>query len=81
MHSINVGLLALARSLSRQAGVVGALGIVGAVTAVLVAAVFAVQMAVDGVALKAAIEAVIVLSDVATEATNHLGRDLLAMNG
>jgi Domain of unknown function (DUF4386) len=54
---IIVGLIALARSLSRQAGVAGALGVVGAVTGMLVAAVFAVQMAVDGVALKAAIDA------------------------
>jgi hypothetical protein len=53
---IILALVALARSLSRQAGVAGALGIVGAVTGVLVAAVFAVQMAVDGVALKAAID-------------------------
>lgn len=51
------GFIALARSLSRQAGVAGALGVVGAVAAVLVAAVFTVQMAVDGVALKAAIDA------------------------
>jgi len=53
---IILALIALARSLSRQAGVAGALGIVGTVTGVLVAAVFAVQMAVDGVALKAAID-------------------------
>ncbi|HET9648295.1 MAG TPA: hypothetical protein VFP34_08700 [Microlunatus sp.] len=51
------GLIALARSLSRQAGMAGALGVVGAVAGVLVAAVFTVQMAVDGVALKAAIDA------------------------
>jgi hypothetical protein len=53
---IIVGLIALARSLSRQAGVAGALGVVGALTGVLVAAVFTVQMAVDGVALKAAVD-------------------------
>ena len=53
---IVLGLVALARSLSRQSGVAGALAVFGAVTAVLVAAVFAVQMAVDGVALKATIE-------------------------
>jgi hypothetical protein len=54
---IVLGLVALSRSLSRQPRVAGALAIVGGVTAVLVAAVFAVQMAVDGVALKGAIDA------------------------
>jgi hypothetical protein len=54
---IILGLIALARSLARQAGIAGALGIIGTVTAVLVTSVFAVQMAVDGVALKAAIDA------------------------
>jgi hypothetical protein len=49
-------LVALSRPLSRQPGLPGALASVGAVTAVLVAAVFAVQMAVDGVALKGAID-------------------------
>jgi hypothetical protein len=52
-----VTLVALARALSRQPGIAGALAVVGGVTAVLVAAVFAVQMAVDGVALKGAIDA------------------------
>jgi hypothetical protein len=51
-----VTLVAIARTLSRQPGVPGALAVVGAVTAVLVAAVFAVQMAVDGVALKGTID-------------------------
>jgi fructose-specific phosphotransferase system IIC component len=51
-----VTLVAIARSLSRQPGIAGALAVVGAVTAVLVAAVFAVQMAVDGVALKGTID-------------------------
>jgi hypothetical protein len=50
-------LVSLSRPLSRQAGLAGAFAAVGAVTAVLVAAVFAVQMAVDGVALKGAIDA------------------------
>ena len=54
---IVLGLIALGRSLTRQSGFPGAFGTVGTVTAVLVAAVFAVQMAVDGVALKAAIDA------------------------
>ena len=52
---IVLAFVALARSLYQQPGVAGALAVVGTVTAVLVAAVFAVQMAVDGVALKAAI--------------------------
>jgi hypothetical protein len=51
-----IALLALARGLSRQRGPAGALGVLGAVTAILVAAVFAVQMAVDGVALRSAID-------------------------
>jgi hypothetical protein len=51
-----VTLVAIARSLSRQPGIAGALAVIGAVTAVLVAAVFAVQMAVDGVALKGTID-------------------------
>jgi hypothetical protein len=54
---IVLGLIALGRSLARQSGFPGALGTVSTVTAVLIAAVFAVQMAVDGVALKAAIDA------------------------
>jgi hypothetical protein len=54
---IVVTLVALSRALSRQAGVAGALAVVAGVTAVLVGAVFAVQMAVDGVALKGTIDA------------------------
>ena len=54
---IVLALVALARTLTGQRGVAGALALVATVTAVLVAAVFAVQMAVDGVALKAAIQA------------------------
>jgi hypothetical protein len=53
---IVLAFVALARSLYQQPGVAGALAVVGTVTAILVAAVFAVQMAVDGVALKAAID-------------------------
>lgn len=53
---IVLALVALARALSRQPGVAGALAVLGGVTAVIVGAVFAVQMAVDGVALKAAID-------------------------
>ncbi|WP_127128172.1 hypothetical protein [Georgenia sp. SYP-B2076] len=54
---IVLALVALAGSLARQPGTAGALAMVARVTAVLVAGVFAVQMAVDGVALKAAIHA------------------------
>jgi hypothetical protein len=52
-----LALLALARVLSRQRGLPGALAVVGAITAVMLATIFAVQMAVDGVALRSAIEA------------------------
>jgi len=54
---IVLGLVALSRALSRQPRLAGALAVVGGVAAILVAAVFAVQMAVDGVALKGAIDA------------------------
>jgi hypothetical protein len=54
---IVIALIAISRPLARQPGAAGALADIGAVTAVLVAAVFAVQMAVDGVALKAAVDA------------------------
>jgi hypothetical protein len=50
-------LVTLARLGARQTGMAGALCFGGGVTAVLFAAVFAVQMAVDGVALKAAVRA------------------------
>ena len=53
---IVAALLALARSCARQPGSAGALAVLGAGAAVVTASVFAVQMAVDGVALKAAIE-------------------------
>jgi hypothetical protein len=51
-----IALLALARGLSHQHGIPGALAVFGTVTAVMLAAVFAVQMAVDGVALRSAID-------------------------
>jgi hypothetical protein len=51
-----IALLALARALSRQRGLAGALAVVGAVTAIMLAAVFTVQMAVDGVALRSAVD-------------------------
>src|SRR3954453_2816148 len=53
---IAVSLIALARVLARQHGLPGALAIVGAVTTTMLATIFAVQMAVDGVALRSAIE-------------------------
>jgi len=53
---IVLAFVALASSLYQQPGLAGGLAVVGTVTAILVAAVFAVQMAVDGVALKAAID-------------------------
>jgi hypothetical protein len=51
-----VALVVLARALAGQSGVAGAFAVPGMVVAVLVAAVFTVQMAVDGVALRAAID-------------------------
>lgn len=51
-----IALLALARGLSRQSGLAGALAVLGALTAIVLAAVFTVQMAVDGVALRSAID-------------------------
>jgi hypothetical protein len=51
-----MALLVLARRLSDQRGLAGALALIGGVTAVIVAAVFTVQMAVDGVALRSAID-------------------------
>jgi hypothetical protein len=53
---IALSLIALARVLSRQRGLPGALAMVGAVTAVMLATIFTVQMAVDGVALRSTIE-------------------------
>jgi len=57
MLLIVFGLISLARGLARQRGIAGGFGLLGGITAVLVAAVFTVQMAVDGVALKNAIDA------------------------
>ena len=54
---ITLSLVALGRHLSRGGGIDGALGVLGGAAAIVVAAVFAVQMAVDGVALKGAINA------------------------
>jgi hypothetical protein len=53
---ITLSLVALGRHLSRAGGIAGALGVLGGAVAIVVAAVFAVQMAVDGVALKNAID-------------------------
>jgi hypothetical protein len=57
MLLIVFGLVALARGLARQRGIAGGFGVLGGLTTILVAAVFTVQMAVDGVALKSAIDA------------------------
>jgi hypothetical protein len=53
---IAVALISLARVLSRQRGLPGALAILGGVTTIMLTTVFAVQMAVDGVALRSTIE-------------------------
>jgi hypothetical protein len=53
---ILTALLALARTLARQPGLAGGLALLGAAAAVITTSIFAVQMAVDGVALKAAID-------------------------
>jgi len=53
---IVIALVALYRSVARQGSWARALATVGVVAAVVVAAVFAVQMAVDGVALKSAVD-------------------------
>src|SRR5215203_380207 len=66
-----LGLVALARSLSRQGGVTGALAVIGGATAILVAAIFAVQMAVDGVALKATIDTWINATEAADKASAY----------
>lgn len=50
------GLVSLGVSLTRQRGVTGQLGRLAVVAAVVTAGVFAVQMAVDGIALKAAVD-------------------------
>jgi hypothetical protein len=52
-----LGLVVIATSLARQRGLPGALAVVGTLTAVTTTAVFAVQMAIDGIALKAAVDA------------------------
>jgi uncharacterized membrane protein len=53
---ITIGLVTLALNQARRAGVTGQLGRIAAVTALVSTGVFAVQMAVDGVALKAAVD-------------------------
>jgi hypothetical protein len=53
---ICLGLLTMAVSLARRSGLTGQLGRLAALTAVVATAVFAVQMAVDGIALKAAVD-------------------------
>ena len=54
---IGLSLLALGYVLARQGGIARASALVGMLAAICVVAVFAVQMAVDGVALKATIDA------------------------
>jgi uncharacterized membrane protein len=54
---VTLGLVVIATSLARQRGLPGALAVIAALTAVTTTAVFAVQMAVDGIALKAAVDA------------------------
>lgn len=51
------GLVVIGRTLARQSGVAGFLGVAAEIASIVSASVFAVQMAVDGVALKAAIDA------------------------
>jgi hypothetical protein len=51
-----IALVAIARTMSGQPGMAGAMAVAGNVTAVLIGAVFAVQMAVDGVALKGTVD-------------------------
>jgi hypothetical protein len=51
-----IALVAIARTMAGQPGMAGASAVVGTVTAVLIGAVFAVQMAVDGVALKGTVD-------------------------
>ncbi len=70
-----LALVAIARTLSRQAGAAGAMAVVGTVTAVLVAAVFAVQMAVDGVALKGTVDTWAHASSAADKSTAFLVAD------
>ena len=53
---IVIALVALYRSVAAQGGWASACATVGVIAAVVVAAVFAVQMAVDGVALKSAVD-------------------------
>ena len=53
---IAIGLIALSRSLSAYPGAAGQLARIAGTTAIVTTAVFAIQMAVDGIALKAAID-------------------------
>jgi hypothetical protein len=53
---ITIGLVTMATAMARHGGVGGQLGRIAAITALVSTAVFAVQMAVDGVALKVAVD-------------------------
>jgi hypothetical protein len=68
---IALALLALARSVARDGGVPQALAGVATVTLVTLIAVFAVQMAVDGVALKAAADAWVAATDPTAKAVAY----------
>jgi hypothetical protein len=68
---IALALVALARFLSHQGGVAGAFAVGGGVAAVVVAAIFAVQMAVDGVALKETIDAWMKATDAADKSAAY----------
>jgi hypothetical protein len=65
---VTFGLVVIATSLARQTGLAGALAVLAALTAVTTVAVFAVQMAVDGIALKAAVDAWLSASGAADQA-------------
>jgi hypothetical protein len=70
-----ITLVAIARTLSGQPGFAGAMAVVGTITAALVGAVFAVQMAVDGVALKATVDTWAHASSAADRSTAFLVAD------
>jgi len=53
---VTIGLVTLAVTHTRRAGIAGQLGRIAAITALVSTAVFAVQMALDGVALKTAVD-------------------------
>lgn len=60
---VGLALIVMVRSMRRDRGMSGAFGLVARVAAVIALAVFAVQMAVDGVALKAAVDTWVAATD------------------